>query len=147
MEIKLENSVNHRIATLAILLKRQVFRIIAENNLEITPDQWVVLYYLWGGNGLTVGDLAKKTKKDFANVTRIVDKLEKLGYVTKKKSPTDSRSVQVFILPKADEIKDKIYACWQQSIGIATKDITESEQAAMLDLIEKMENNILNFLE
>lgn len=147
MEIKLENSVNHRIATLALLLKRQVFRIIADNKLEITPDQWVVLYYLWEDNGITVGDLATRSKKDFGNVTRIVDKLSKLGYVTKKKSKTDSRSVLVYILPKADEIKDKIYICMQQSIDIATNGIKESEQAFMLDLIEKMERNILNFMK
>ncbi|MFV0593758.1 MAG: MarR family winged helix-turn-helix transcriptional regulator [Draconibacterium sp.] len=147
MEINLEQSVNHRVATLAVLLKRQVFRIIAENKLEITPDQWVILYYLWQSNGLTVGELAKSSKKDFANVTRIVDKLEKLGYVTKKKSPADSRSVLVFILPKADGIKDKVYACMQQSINIATNGLTQSEQVLMLGLIEKMEANILNFLE
>ncbi len=147
MEIKLENSVNHRIATLAVLLKRQVFRIIADNQLEITPDQWVIMYYLWEENGLTVGDLAKKSKKDFANVTRIIEKLSKLGYVSKKKSLKDSRSVLIFILPKAEEIKGKIYACWQQSISIATNGITDSEQAAMLALIEKMENNILTYME
>ena len=92
MDIKLEESVNHRIAALDGLLRRQVFRIIAENNLEITPDQWVVMYCLWQENELSVGEISKRTKKDFANITRIVDKLEKRGYVNKVKSKKDSRS-------------------------------------------------------
>ena len=66
----LEHQINHQIATLAGLLKRQTYRIIAEERLEITPDQWVILHYLWEENGLSMGDLVIKSRKDFANVTR-----------------------------------------------------------------------------
>ena len=145
MEIKLEDSVNHRIATLAILLKRQVLRIIAKNNLNVTPDQWVVMYYLWQEDGLTIGEIACRTKKDFANVTRIIEKLEKLGYVSKRKSEKDSRSSNVFILPKGESIKDKIHGCWNESTEIALKGISEDEQLVLMNLIEKIENNILTY--
>ncbi len=144
MEFKLENSVNHRIATLAILLKRQVFRIIAENNLDITPDQWVVMYCLWQENELTVGDISIRTKKDFANVTRIVDKLEKLGYVRKVKSKKDRRSTHIHILSKADAIKDKVQNCWKESTGLAMQGISELEQQNLIKMIEKIENNVLS---
>lgn len=143
MEIKLENSVNHRIAILASLLKRQIFRVIAENNLKITPDQWVIMYYLWQENGLSVGEIAKRSKKDFANVTRIIDKLEKAGFVRKEKSEKDSRSSIIFILPEANEIKDDIQNCWKQSMDIALEGIDESEQQQLLALITRIENNIL----
>ncbi|HEY4788926.1 MAG TPA: MarR family transcriptional regulator [Bacteroidales bacterium] len=143
MEFKLENSINHRIATLAGLLKRQVFRIIAENNLDITPDQWVVMYYLWQENGLSVGELANRTQKDFANVTRIVDKLEKMGYVNKTKNSVDSRGTNIFILPKADEIKEKIQNCQRESSSIALKGVSDTEQQNLLKIIEKIEGNIL----
>jgi DNA-binding MarR family transcriptional regulator len=147
MEYKLEDSVNHRIATLAVLLKRQVFRIIAENELEITPEQWVVIYYLWQENGLTVGEIANRSKKDFANVTRIIDKLEKIGYISKRKSDKDSRSYHIYTLPKAEQIKDKVQNCWNESSEIALKGISESEQQYLLGIVEKIENNILRNLE
>ncbi len=143
MNFKLENSVNHRIATLAVLLKRQVFRIIAKNNLNITPEQWVIMYCLWQENGLPVGEISNRTKKDFANVTRIVNKLEKLGYVKKVKSTKDSRSINICILPKADEIKNDIQNCWKESTEIALQGITKKEQENFLKIIEKIENNIL----
>lgn len=146
MDFNLDKSVNHRIATLAVLLKRQVFRIIAENELEITPDQWVVMYYLWEKNGLSVGEIASKSKKDFANVTRIVDKLEKSGFVEKRKSKDDSRKTNIYILPKADNIKQKIHNCWSESSAIALKGISTSEQQFLLDIIQKMEDNILDKL-
>ncbi len=144
MEFNLEESVNHNIATLAVLLKRQVFRIIAENDLEITPDQWVVLYYLWQEDGLTVGQIASKAKKDFANATRIVDKLEKLGYVEKRKGKEDSRKSNIFILPKADSIKDKILKCMTESMTISLNGIDETEQKCFMNTLAKIEKNILD---
>lgn len=147
MEFDLDKTVNHRVALLAVLLKRQVFRIIAENNLSITPDQWVVMYYLWQENGLTVGELAVRARKDFANTTRIVDKLIKMDYMSKKKNDQDGRSSHVFILPKADEIKEKIQSCWRESSDIAMQGISADEQKTMLGIIDKMERNIIDKLK
>lgn len=147
MENKLEDLVNHRIATLAILLKRQAFRIIAKNELEITPEQWVVLYYLWQEDGLTIGEIAIRSKKDFANVTRIIEKLEKIGYICKTKSETDNRSYNIYLLPKAEEIKAKVQNCWKESSELALEGISESEQQYLLEIIGKVENNVLRNLK
>lgn len=143
MENKLENLVTHRIATLANLLKRQAFRIIAKNELEITPEQWVVLYYLWQENGLTIGEIANRSKKDFANVTRIIEKLEKIGYISKIRSETDNRSFNIHLLPKAEEIKDKVQDCWKEATELALEGISESERQNLLELIGKVEVNVM----
>ncbi len=147
MKINLEESANHRVAMLGALLKRQIFRIIAKNKVEITPDQWVILYYLWQTDGLSIGELADKTNKDFANVTRIVNKLEQAGYVEKIKCSTDSRKLSVHVLPKADGIKDIVQQCWQESMDIALKGVSIEEQKKLIEIIDKMENNILDGLE
>lgn len=144
MNFNLDHSVNHRIATVATLLKRQVFRIIAENKLEITPEQWVLLYYLWNHDGLSIGELVTKSKKDYANVTRIVDKLIKSGYLEKRKSEIDSRKSNLFILPKALEIKDQITKCWKASTAITLNGISEEEQQSFLKTLQKIEDNIFS---
>ena len=143
MDYNLENIVNHRISTIAVLMKRQVFKILAEKNLKVTPDQWVVLYFLWQENGLSIGEIAKKAKKDFANVTRIVDKLKTMDYVTKKKSKKDNRICNVFLQPKANEIKNDIQNCWKEASDVALSGISELEQKQLMDILVKVENNIL----
>lgn len=147
MDLNLENIVNHRISIIAVLMKRQVFKILAEKNLEITPDQWVVMYYLWEENGLSIGEIAKRSKKDFANVTRIVNKLEKRKYVSKRKSKRDSRIWNVFILQKANEMKTDIQNCWKQASDIALDGISSSEQKQLMETLIKIENNVLRGLD
>ena len=66
--------VNHKIAKLSGIIKRQIYQIISEEGLDITPEQWVLLVNLWENDGQTIGDLVTQSKKEFANVTRIVEK-------------------------------------------------------------------------
>jgi len=141
--INLDTSVNHRIAMLAVSLKRQAFRLISENNIAITPDQWVFLYYLWQEDGLPVGSLAAKSKKDFANTTRIIDKLVTLGYVEKRKNTADSRITTIYLLPQAETIRETMNKVWEASTEIAMQGISQTEQAFLLELVDRMEQNVL----
>jgi len=146
MDFNLENVINHRISMLALLMKRQVLKLISDHNLDITPEQWVVMFYLWQENGLSVGEIASRSKKDFANVTRIVDKLKKMEYVTKIKSKKDGRIFHVFIQPKADKIKNDIQNCWKQASNVALNEISMPEQQQLMEILAKIENNILKDL-
>lgn len=147
MKFRLEDSVNHRIATLAVLLKRQVYKVIAENDLNITPDQWVVMYCLWQENGLSVGEISKRTQKDFANVTRIIEKLEKRAYIQKSKSTEDNRKAIIHILPQADEIRATLERCILSSTELALQGISQQEQQDFIKILDKIEQNVLEGLK
>ncbi|WP_430811213.1 MULTISPECIES: MarR family winged helix-turn-helix transcriptional regulator [unclassified Carboxylicivirga] len=147
MQDNLENIVNHRVSIVAVLMKRQIFKILSKKELKVTPDQWVVLYYLWQHNGLSIGEIAKQSKKDFANVTRIVDKLIKMEYLTKKRDKNDSRKSNVFLQPKGNAIKEDIQNCWKEASDIALKGISKIEQEQLMNILTKIENNILIDLE
>ena len=49
--------VNHKIAKLSGIIKRQIYQIISEEGLDITPEQWVRLVNLWENDGQANGDL------------------------------------------------------------------------------------------
>lgn len=146
MEFELEKTVNYRIVTAASLLKRSIYRIIAKNNLEITPEQWSLLYFLWKDDGLTVGELAEKSKKDFANATRIIEKLVTLGYAEKIRNVEDSRKINIHSTKKGKEIKEQIVVCLQESLEISVNGISKEEQSILVDLLLKIERNLLSVL-
>ncbi|MDD4922471.1 MAG: MarR family transcriptional regulator [Bacteroidales bacterium] len=145
-EYDFDASINHQLATTANSLRRITFKLITEKGLDITPEQWVVLYYLWTENGLSLGMLSEKSKKDFANVSRIVDKLVKSGYIEKRKSQTDSRSFHVFLLPHAESIKDQVISCWQEATAILTNGIPTEKQEMLLNLFSKMDKNLSEYM-
>ncbi|MDR2084995.1 MAG: MarR family transcriptional regulator [Bacteroidales bacterium] len=142
----LDKIVNHRLATVSLLSRRLVFRIIAESGVDITPEQWTLLYYLWKENGQSIGELSKATQKDFANVTRIVEKLIEHGYVKKERDVNDNRSFRIFILPKANEIKNDIKKVQEKMQDISLNGINDDEQIFIMQILDKMEKNILKQL-
>lgn len=106
----------------------------------------MVLYYLWNENGYSLSMLTEKSKKDFANVSRIVDKLVKAGYIEKRKSETDSRSYNVFLLSHAESIRDKVISCWQEATEILMNGIPLEKQEMLLDLFSTMEKKLSEYI-
>lgn len=146
MTFDLEATVNHRIATVALLQKRLIFKIIAGNNLDITPEQWTILYYLWQKGGWTIGELAESSRKDFANTTRIVHKLVAMGYAEKRKNSSDNRVYNVYPTPEGESLKNRIEQCWQESRNISLRGISQEEQDTLVHLLSKVEANVLSGL-
>ena len=147
MDMNFETNINHQLAVVACQTKRLVYRVIAESGLSITPDQWTVLYYLWKEDGLTMGELAAYTKKDCANVTRVVELLVRDGYIKKVKSSTDKRSFRVFKLPKMDAIQSAVENVFQTMATLSLEGISEKEQNFFLNVLTRIEDNVIKQLE
>lgn len=142
----IDKMVNHKIAKLSGIIKRQIYQIISEEGLDITPEQWVLLVNLWENDGQTIGDLVTQSQKDFANVTRIVEKLSKNGYITKRKNHKDGRSVLLYCTDKVKTIMPHINKCQMLSLNISLKGISQEEQDTFLHILDKIEKNCINYL-
>ena len=58
---------------------------------DITPEHWSVLSKLWEIDGLHQSKLAKRSHKDRHNMTRIINLLEKNGFIHRKPDEKDRR--------------------------------------------------------
>jgi len=74
-------------------------RLMREEGLPITPDQFRVLTHLWEKEGLKQHELATCTNRNRANVTRIIDILEKKEIVEGDLHPMIVGYIK-YILPK-----------------------------------------------
>lgn len=145
--IDLSKSVNHHIAISAIMIKRVFFKILNDNKLDITPEQWNVLYYLDKSNGMTIGELSKITYKDFANISRICQKLETAGFITKKNDKLDKRVFQLFITDKGKELNNKLHECANKSTNIALDEIDDETRLLMVKYLKKVLINTAEYLK
>ena len=73
--------------------------------LDLTPSQFAVLMgaaHAQGDGGVTIRDLAEHVALAPTHVTTEVGRLESLGFLTKRQSHADRRSVRVSLLPHAE---------------------------------------------
>ncbi len=86
--------------------------------LDLTYTQYVVMMYLWEHQKTNIHDLGKTLLLDTNTLTPLLQKLEKKGYVERKKSEKDGREIIVVSTEKgyrlqeqAAVIPDKMRGC------------------------------------
>src|SRR3954470_16296094 len=84
--------------TLFYSLERAIktYRQFAQANInragvDITLDQWLVLKTVQDNPDISLQRVAKDVFKDFASITRIVQLLEKKGFISRRVHPSDGR--------------------------------------------------------
>lgn len=70
----------------------------------ITSEQWSVLHWLTEQDAITQRELSKRTEKDPTNITRILDQLERKGWILRKANVEDRRSYLIYVTPSGRDL-------------------------------------------
>jgi DNA-binding MarR family transcriptional regulator len=98
-------------------------------SLNLTIEQWSVLYHLWKQDGISQQELCNATFRDKPSITRLVDNLEKLDLVKRIASKEDRRINMIFLTPRAQQLQD-------QSMDLATETLNEALKTVPEEQIE-----------
>ena len=146
-KVDLETSVNHHIAISAIMIKRVFYKILSNNKLNITPEQWNVLYRLTKTDGMTISELSNAIYKDMANTSRMTKKLETAGFVEKRRDDIDKRIFKLFITDKGRELTNQLHKCAFESTMVATEGVDEKAKEILVKSLKQVILNTENFLK
>ena len=83
-------------------------RTFLENGYNITPGQYIILSQLWENEGIHQSALAETTVKDRHNITRMLNLLEKNGYIRREPDPIDKRKFLVFLTAEGRSLKQEL---------------------------------------
>ena len=76
-----------------------------KEKIEITPQQWAVLTYLWNEDGISQQKLADSFSKDKTSMTRLLNNMEKGDLIERKQDANDKRTKNIFLTYKNSTIK------------------------------------------
>ncbi|MBP5248687.1 MAG: MarR family transcriptional regulator [Lachnospiraceae bacterium] len=108
--------------------------------LDLTYTQFIVMMFFWEKQNSNVKDLGKALMLDPSTLTPILKKLEAKGYIKRKRSAYDERSLDVTVTRKGKELREaalSIHENMTKCLGLAPD---ESEQ--LYALISKVLMNI-----
>ncbi len=77
------------------------------DELDITYTQYITMMVMWEEKEITVKALGEKLFLDSGTMTPVLKSLEAKGYVLRKRSTTDERSVSVFLTDSGVGLKEK----------------------------------------
>lgn len=97
----LDNAPAYRVYRLSRLLRHNLRRILGTAGLDVSPEQYFMLYKLHQKDGVPQAQLADPSFGDYPNMTRMIDGLEKKGLVERKNDPEDRRRYMIMLTEKA----------------------------------------------
>ncbi len=121
---------------------RQLSMHIKEKNLPITPDQFRVLTHLWQNDGCSQQELAVGSMRDRANVTRIIDILEREGIVVRTDHETDRRIFKIQLTQKGKDLEKDATSCGNAAIYDALKGVSKSDLEICMKVLNKTIENL-----
>jgi DNA-binding MarR family transcriptional regulator len=78
------------------------------SKLGITSTQARILFLVGGGYCVAAADLARECATDASAVTRILDRLEKQGLVSRGRCQEDRRVVRLVLTPQGQALADRL---------------------------------------
>jgi DNA-binding MarR family transcriptional regulator len=121
---------------------RQLAKHMKEKNLPITPDQFRVLTHLWQHDGCSQQELAVSSLRDRANVTRIIDILEREGIVERTDHETDRRIFIIQLTQKGRDLEKDAMECGQSAIDDALIGVSISDLEVCMKVLNKTIANL-----
>lgn len=107
---------------------------------HITPAQYNVLRILRGSHPtkLTCGDIRRRLIDKTPDVTRLLDRMHKQGWVTRRRSRRDRRVVEVGITPKGLALLEAMDEPVERFIDHMTRHLSDEEARTLSELLEKL---------
>ena len=125
-----------------MLLKRELAGVFKASGFDVTPEQWAVLSRLAEKDGLSQNNIAHITFKDNANITRIVDKLQRKGLLERKAHPSDRRTWLLYITPAGKGVIKQLQPLALKVLERATGQIPEEEVRKLNNQMQKIIYNL-----
>ena len=110
--------------------------------LEITIEQWSVLYHLWKEDGLSQLELGNRTFRDKASTTRLIDNLEKQELVTRIASKDDRRINLVYLTDTAKPLQQITYELANKTMNEALQNISKEEIEVVKNVLQRVYDNL-----
>lgn len=113
----------------SIAIARRLQRKFNQAGLNLTIEQWSVLYHLWKEDGISQQELCTATFRDKPSITRLVDNLEKLSLVKRSPSKDDRRMNMILLTPEARKLEE-------QAMVLANETLNEALESVPADKID-----------
>jgi len=110
--------------------------------LNLTIEQWSILYHLWKEDGMSQQELCNATFRDKPSITRLVDNLEKLKLVKRVPAETDRRINKIFLTKEAQKLQEQTMQLANETLNEALNGVPPEHVELSKEVLQKVYDNL-----
>ncbi|MFJ8025735.1 MarR family winged helix-turn-helix transcriptional regulator [Streptomyces sp. NPDC096311] len=131
----------------ALFRAARMHRMVASNLLRETglyPGQELLMMQLWQRGAQRQADLIKTLGLDPSTVTKMLQRLEQSGFVTRRPSDEDRRAVVVDATRAGQALRDRVLQVWRELETITADGFTSEEYDQAMGILARIEANLMD---
>lgn len=121
---------------------RRLQKNFRQAGLEVTIEQWSILYHLWKQDCISQQELCKHTFRDKPSITRLIDNLEKQKLVKRTSSKNDRRINLVCLTDAGRDLQNTTIEIANQTMSEALIGIEKEEIDMVKQVLQKVYDNL-----
>ncbi len=111
--------------------------------IGMTLSHAKVLVFLSRNEGTTQARLADLADTDPMTLVRVLDRMEKDGWLERRPDPHDRRAYRLFLKPASDPVLAEINRIGDRARGEVLSGLSTEERTQLLALLERVHGNLL----
>jgi DNA-binding MarR family transcriptional regulator len=110
--------------------------------LNLTIEQWSVLYHLWKEDGISQQELCNATFRDKPSITRLVDNLERLQLVKRVASENDRRINKIHLTKQAIKLQEQTMELAEETLNDALSGVPTNQINLCKEVLQRVYDNL-----
>lgn len=123
-------------------ISRRLQKNFREAGIEITSEQWSILYTLWEEEGLTQQELAQRTFREKTAITRLIDNLERAELVIRVTDKSDRRTNLIYLTKPGRQLRAKCMQEANKTLKEALHNVDPEYVRTAKDTLRKVYQNL-----
>lgn len=110
--------------------------------VNLTIEQWSVLYQLWKEDGKSQQELCNATFRDKPSITRLIDNLEKLNLVKRVSDDKDRRINKVYLTRHAQKLQEDTMLLAEETLNEALEGVPSDQIELCKMVLQRVYDNL-----
>ncbi len=110
--------------------------------INLTIEQWSVLYHLWKDDGKSQQELCNATFRDKPSITRLVDNLEKLNLVKRVPSENDGRINKITLTKQALKLQEQTMLLAEETLNESLASVPPEKIEICKEVLQVVYDNL-----
>lgn len=102
----------------------------------------MILFQLWEEEGITPTQIAETLCVEPPTVTKMLQRLEKSGFVDRRPDPEDGRISRVYLTPEGKSLQIPVQQVWNRLEAQTIAGLSDMEQALLKRLLLQIQGNL-----
>ena len=123
-------------------LIRRGEQLLAGKGFDINFTQFRVLRALSQRQHMSATELARSVEHDGGALTRLIDRLQAKGYVSRRPNTSDRRGIEVFMTEAGKSVWESMQGCVQQVNAEVLAALDDKEQKQLFEMMYRIRDRL-----